>query len=280
MEGKMSEQFTGCEVHSIKGTRIARPQPSSIRFAKLLLTGLAAMLLLGIESAFAICVCGDGLCNRPSPAGGTCIPPESPQTCPADCPSPAELTLRVTVVPFGDPGRFNLEIDRGRVATNVGNGATTGPLTVVSGAHTVTETAGTGTGLADYRTTICGACAVGGTIQLGAGQTRSCSFTNLRPTPPLAPGQISPARRLSIARYTRPNLPSVGLTEADADRILAEMSDVLRALNLSGDVACNVAYCRNSNIGAYAVGDGIIDTEDELDDVLAVPQSGKGNRFL
>jgi hypothetical protein len=201
----MSEQLTGGEVHSMNGTRIARKRTPSIGLAKLWLTGFAPTLLLGIEGAFAICVCGDGLCNSPSPEGGTCIPPESPETCAADCPGLAEFTLRVTVVPFGDPGRFNLEIDGARVATNVGNGASIGPRTVVSGAHTVTETAGAGTDLADYRTTICGACAVGGTIQLPTGQTRSCSVTNLRPT---AAGQISPARRLSIARYTRPGLPS------------------------------------------------------------------------
>ena len=111
----MSEQFTGGEVHSIKETRIARSRPSSIRFAKLLLSGLAAMLLLGIEAAFAICVCGEDSVTDPPPREALASPQKDLRPAPADCPSPAELTLRVTVVPFGDPGRFNLEINRGRV---------------------------------------------------------------------------------------------------------------------------------------------------------------------
>ena len=66
-------------------------------------------------------------------------------------------------------------------------------------------------------------------------------------------------------------MPSATLSEADADGILAGMSDVLRAFDGGFDLECNVAFCRQGTIAEYAIGDGIIDTESELTDVLAFP---------
>ena len=75
-------------------------------------------------------------------------------------------------------------------------------------------------------------------------------------------------------------MPSADLTEADADRILASMSDVLRAFDGADDTACNVAFCRDLDIVEYEVGDGLIDTSGELDEVFAVPQDVKVARSV
>src|SRR5262245_15977324 len=154
----MPERPTAFVAGQASGEDIASGQRAlMMRFAKLGLAVLTTTLLLGIRGAFAICPCGDGICG-----GATCFPPETSQTCPADCgpppppppPPPAELTVRVTVVPFGDPGRFNLHVDNTTIATNKSNGGQTGPHTLPGGAHTLSVTAGGATDLADYRTTI------------------------------------------------------------------------------------------------------------------------------
>ncbi|MGH8604892.1 MAG: hypothetical protein ACREXR_19535, partial [Gammaproteobacteria bacterium] len=75
-------------------------------------------------------------------------------------------------------------------------------------------------------------------------------------------------------------MPSAELTEEAADLILASMSDVLRAFDGSDDFDCNVAFCRDGNIGGYAIEDGIIDCEAELNAVLALPQDVKVARGI
>ena len=64
-------------------------------------------------------------------------------------------TIKVTkeLVPATDSGKFNLLIDGQAKATNVGDGGTTGTQTVPPGTHTVGESAGTATDLADYDST-------------------------------------------------------------------------------------------------------------------------------
>ncbi len=74
--------------------------------------------------------------------------------------------------PAGNQGKFNLNVDGGaNEATNVGNGGTTGKLTLPTGVHTVAESAGTATTLTDYTASI--VCKDGGgsgtTIASGSG---------------------------------------------------------------------------------------------------------------
>jgi hypothetical protein len=59
-------------------------------------------------------------------------------------------------LPSGDPGLFNLRINGQTTATsqNVGNGGTTGSVAVAAGFNRVDETAGTGTSLNDYTSSI------------------------------------------------------------------------------------------------------------------------------
>ena len=61
-------------------------------------------------------------------------------------------TIKVTKVlaPATDSGKFNLLIDGQAKATDVGDGGTTGVQKVAPGTHTVAESAGTATDLADY----------------------------------------------------------------------------------------------------------------------------------
>src|SRR4029079_2239902 len=67
-----------------------------------------------------------------------------------------KLTVVKDLSPAADPGLFNLQIDGSTPASgaNVGDGGTTGAQTVTPGVHTVGETAGTGTSLANYTSSI------------------------------------------------------------------------------------------------------------------------------
>jgi hypothetical protein len=92
------------------------------------------------------------------------------------------LTVNKVLVPGADSGKFNLQIDGATAGSgaDVGDGGTTGAQFVSVGSHTVGETAGTGTALADYATTISGDCAAGGSVTLAAGDAKTCTITNTR----------------------------------------------------------------------------------------------------
>jgi hypothetical protein len=89
--------------------------------------------------------------------------------------APPRLDLEEVVVPDKDPGQFDLFID-GKMATG-------GALTV--GSHTVSETAQSGTNLADYVISLGGDCvqsgtSPSGTVSLALGDSKTCSFANKR----------------------------------------------------------------------------------------------------
>jgi hypothetical protein len=133
-------------------------------------------------------------------------------------------TIKVTkkLLPATDGGKFNLLIDGQAKATNVGDGGTTGTQTVTTGAHSVGESAGTGTSLANYdATTSCvdkahgGPADTDGTVQVDKGDAWECVITNTRkstppppeepptdqpPTNPPAVQAVSPQVRVSPAR--------------------------------------------------------------------------------
>jgi hypothetical protein len=120
-------------------------------------------------------------------------------------PPPPTGTIKVTkkLVPATDSGKFNLLIDGVAKATNVGDGGTTGTQTVNTGAHTVGESAGTGTSLSNYdATTSCVDKAHGGTdndgtLQVDAGDAWECVITNTRKTTPPPPtGTIKVTKHL------------------------------------------------------------------------------------
>jgi hypothetical protein len=72
---------------------------------------------------------------------------------------------------------FNLQIDGFTVRANV-NGGSTGPQGVCPGNHTIGETGGTGTSLAQFHTVIGGDCAPDGTVNLAQGDNKTCTITN------------------------------------------------------------------------------------------------------
>jgi LPXTG-motif cell wall-anchored protein len=91
-------------------------------------------------------------------------------------------TLKVNQVidPALDPGLFNLQIDGTTAGTgaNVGDGGTTGAITVSTGGHAVGSTGGTNTDIADYTTTV--SCVdSNGPVTLSAGQVSVANGQNV-----------------------------------------------------------------------------------------------------
>jgi hypothetical protein len=125
------------------------------------------------------------------------------QTATASSASPrctATIELRKVTAPANDPGVFNLTLN-GQVLATGGNGTTAGPYTVGIGEGTVSETAGPGTNLADYDSTI--TCSRNGTQELSTSGTKVdgavangdfvvCTFTNTRKTTPPTPRPPEP----------------------------------------------------------------------------------------
>ena len=72
---------------------------------------------------------------------------------------------------------FNLQIDGVTVRANV-NAGSSGPKNVSPGNHKVGETGGTGTFLGVFSTVIGGDCAPDGTVNLAAGDRKTCTITN------------------------------------------------------------------------------------------------------
>jgi hypothetical protein len=99
--------------------------------------------------------------------------------------TPPRLTVTKRCFPSTDDGRFNLLLDGVEVLSNATCGQSVGPLTVTPGvAHTVSETEGTGTDLADYTSEVGGNCApitpTSGSITLANGESATCTITNTR----------------------------------------------------------------------------------------------------
>jgi hypothetical protein len=114
---------------------------------------------------------------------------------------PPTGTIKVTksLVPASDSGKFNLLIDGATNAANVGDGGTTGVVTVPAGTHTVGEAAGTGTDLANYTSSLSctntkgGATDTDGTLDVAAGDAWECLITNTRKSTPPPPSTTPPS---------------------------------------------------------------------------------------
>jgi uncharacterized repeat protein (TIGR01451 family) len=106
--------------------------------------------------------CTIQLSTMPIPVGGispklidVCsYPSQSPNSDPSDCviarANAGKLEVVKHLIPVGDSGLFNLQIDGVTKATNVGNNGTTTELSVSAGNHTIGELAGTATTLSNY----------------------------------------------------------------------------------------------------------------------------------
>jgi len=91
------------------------------------------------------------------------------------------ITVNKMLSPTTDPGLFNLQIDGVTTGsgTNVGDGGTTGTITVPTGIHSIGEIAGSNTTMDDY-TTI-NSCERSN-ISVSTGDAIVCTFTNTRKT--------------------------------------------------------------------------------------------------
>jgi hypothetical protein len=116
-------------------------------------------------------------------------------------PPPAKLAVTKICVPADDGGRFDLTID-GQTRRNVPCGGTFGPVAVAPGVHHVSESAGAGTDLSDYTTSIGGACAPDGSITLAPGASATCAITNVRKGTPPATGTVEIQKQCSPAGTT------------------------------------------------------------------------------
>ena len=99
-----------------------------------------------------------------------------------------EVIKQVSSIDPSESGKFNLQIDASIKQSDVGDGGTTGAVTVYTGTHTVGETAGQNTDLNDYSSDI--SCATDGgpstayntNVTVGKGQAVVCTITNTRKT--------------------------------------------------------------------------------------------------
>src|SRR5262249_34336142 len=116
-------------------------------------------------------------------------------------PRPALLAVTKICVPADDGGRFNLTI-AGQASREVSCGGTLGPVAVPPGQHHVSESAGAGTSLSDYTTSIGGSCAADGSITPAAGQAATCTITNVRKDTPPGTGTVEIQKRCLPAGTT------------------------------------------------------------------------------
>ena len=104
--------------------------------------------------------------------------------------SPASINVTKELVPSDDTGRFDLKVDDEVVADDASAGDSGTRSNLSPGTYTVSELAGTGTGLGDYNSSV--ECTGEGDAQPGtsmdvtvaAGENVECTITNTRPPPP------------------------------------------------------------------------------------------------
>ena len=104
-----------------------------------------------------------------------------------------ELTVIKHLDPTDDPGLFDLRIDGAVEEANAGHGDGTGAVTVNTGTHTVGESAGTGTSIADYDSSVScwdgdlevaatPAAGISWSVDVTDGADVVCTITNTRET--------------------------------------------------------------------------------------------------
>ena len=78
------------------------------------------------------------------------------------------------------------------------------------------------------------------------------------------------SRALEISRFTT----SI-LTDADADRILADVRRVLSKKDGASDIACMLTFVRNGNVTVFDFGNGIINSRSDQDSIIGSSLPGK-----
>ncbi|KKP64634.1 MAG: hypothetical protein UR61_C0042G0001 [candidate division WS6 bacterium GW2011_GWE1_34_7] len=121
-------------------------------------------------------------------------PSNQPNSDPSDCivyaPKMGTLEVVKDLYPANDSGLFNLLIEGEIFASNVGDGGSTGEISLSAGTHAISETAGTDTNLSLYTSSISCKDAAGATVAqgegtsldvpIGEGEDILCTITNSR----------------------------------------------------------------------------------------------------
>jgi hypothetical protein len=159
------------------------------------------------------------------------------------------ITVNKQLFPVSDNGKFNLVVDNTVGATAIGNGGTTGAVKVLTGLHSVSETAAPGTNLSDYDSSY--VCNDGNVVvATGNGTTTTafvvangdavvCTFTNQRHVLPQVLGDST-----SISTTGSPAVLGAALTNTG----LPVLFYTLAATSLLG-AAIFVITRRNPNLG-------------------------------
>jgi hypothetical protein len=87
------------------------------------------------------------------------------------------LTIMVSTLPTGNPGKFDVKVDGNVVVSGLSNGSA-GPLLLSSSMHSVNESPPTGTVLSGYTISIGGDCDQNGTVHFSAFHPAHCFITN------------------------------------------------------------------------------------------------------
>jgi hypothetical protein len=89
------------------------------------------------------------------------------------------LTITKVCVPSNDDGAFVIRVD-GVPQGSVACGGSVSDVELDAGSHTVSESGGAGTNIADYTRSFAGACNPNGTVHITAGADAQCTITNAR----------------------------------------------------------------------------------------------------
>jgi hypothetical protein len=175
---------------------------------------------------------------------------------------PPTGTIKVTksLVPSTDSGRFNLLIDGATKAGNVGDGGTTGVVTVPAGTHTVGESAVAGTSLSDYSSTLSctntkgGATDSDGVLAVANGDAWECVIINARKTQP--PPPVTPPTPPTPAPPVAPPPPVTPQIKVSPERVKTGTAKLRGPSGCSrtGTVAATVSGRRIVKVTFYVDG--------------------------
>lgn len=153
------------------------------------------------------------------------------------------ITVNKQLFPATDSGKFNLVVDNAIGAAAVGNGGTTGTIRVLTGIHTVSETAAAGTNLSDYNSSYVCSNGVGGNgtttiaFTVANGENVVCTFTNQHKVVPQVLGDSTTNTTPTVtpqvlgAELTNTGLPIVAYTMAAISIIGAALFVTRRQTN-------------------------------------------------
>ena len=210
--------------------------------------------------------------------GSLLLIPLDALAAPAGAPSnqttstPPTITVQKQILPANDPGKFDLLINGNPVATNVGNGGSSGAILVNSGQYVISEVAAAGSTLAAYDTiircvnqtnqllgSISGASSFA--IEAAMNQHITCTITNVRKNALVLDkvGDVSSVAPGGIVAYSLhyTNTASTALTGIMISETIPDHSTFDSSTSSSGWVCApdrNPGSVCNFEVGTVAAG--------------------------